>query len=188
MTALPCILIVDDEKRSLETLERILEDHFTIFTAINATEAAAILEREWIQVILCDQLMPDTTGVEFLKRVREQWPDVIRMIISGYSHSEDIISAVNEVGIYQYITKPWQPDSLILTLKNAAELFHLQRQNQLLALELKMTPQHLAQDMRQKRDQRRHYEPGQHRSRPRQLHECDLRQTAAERPTTFRCC
>lgn len=159
MTTLPCILIVDDEKRSLETLERILEDHFTIFTALDANAAETILEREWIQVILCDQLMPCVTGVEFLKRVREQWPEVIRMIISGYSHSEDIISAVNEVGIYQYITKPWQPDSLILTLKNAAELFHLQRQNQLLALELKMTPAHLAQDMRQKRDTlRRHYE------------------------------
>ena len=58
----------------------------------------------------------------FLKQVREQWPDVIRMVISGYTDAEDIISAVNDAGIYQYITKPWHPDNLILTLKNAVRL------------------------------------------------------------------
>jgi two-component system response regulator HupR/HoxA len=151
MSGLPTILIVDDEVRSLETLQRILEDDFDVRAAENVEAARRILETEWVQIILCDQRMPEITGVEFLKQVREQWPEVIRMIISGYTDSEDIISAVNEAGIYQFVTKPWHPDSLILLLKNAAELFELQRKNEILSIELKMSPSRLQSTMDQKR-------------------------------------
>ncbi|MEW8382300.1 MAG: response regulator, partial [Candidatus Thiodiazotropha taylori] len=74
MSSRPTVLIVDDEVRSLETLERILEDEFDIQTAENVEQARAILQNQWVQIILCDQRMPDITGVEFLKQVREQWP------------------------------------------------------------------------------------------------------------------
>ncbi len=151
MNRLPTVLIVDDEVRSLETLQRILEDDFDVKTADNVDAARRVLETEWVQIILCDQRMPEMTGVEFLKQVREQWPEVIRMIISGYTDSEDIISAVNEAGIYQFVTKPWHPDSLILLLKNAAELFDLQRKNEILSIELKMSPSRLQSAMEQKR-------------------------------------
>jgi two-component system response regulator HupR/HoxA len=139
MTGLPTVLIVDDEQRSLESLQRILEDTFDVRTATSAEEADEILEREWVQVIVCDQRMPHVSGVEFLKSVRERWPETVRMIISGYTDAEDIIRSINEAGIYQYIMKPWQPESLILTLKNAVRLFELQRQNELLAVELKVS-------------------------------------------------
>jgi len=155
MSTLPTILIVDDEVRSLETLQRILEDDFDIKIASGIDDAKRILQQEWVQIILCDQRMPEITGVEFLKHVREQWPDVIRMIISGYTDSEDIISAVNEAGIYQYITKPWHPDNLILTLKNATRLFELQRQNEALSVELKMMPGQLDESMLKKREKLR---------------------------------
>ncbi len=140
MTDLPTVLVVDDEIRSLEALERILNDDFDIKTAATIAEAEKILEEEWVQVILCDQRMPDQSGVEFLKNVRTRWPDVVRMIISGYTDAHDIIDGVNDAGIYQYITKPWQPDRLILTLQNATRLYALQRENELLAIELKMSP------------------------------------------------
>ena len=151
MNRLPTVLIVDDEVRSLETLCRILDDDFDVKTAGNVSAARRILETDWVQIILCDQRMPEITGVEFLKQVREQWPEVIRMIISGYTDSEDIISAVNEAGIYQFVTKPWHPDNLILLLKNAAELFDLQRKNEILSIELKMSPSRLQSAMDQKR-------------------------------------
>ncbi len=151
MNRLPTILILDDELRSLETLQRILEEDFDVKTAATAEQAETILQREWVEIILCDQRMPEITGVEFLKQVREQWPDVIRMIISGYTDSEDIISAVNEAGIYQYITKPWHPDNLIMTLKNAHQLFELQRQNEALSVELKKTPAQLDESLAKKR-------------------------------------
>jgi two-component system response regulator HupR/HoxA len=151
MSNLPTVLVVDDEVRGLESLTRILDEEFDVKTAGNIREAEAVLAKEWVQIILCDQRMPEMTGVEFLKRVREQWPDVIRMIVSGYTDSDDIIGAINDAGIYQYITKPWLPDNLILTLKNAARLFRLQRENELLAIELKATPAHVENDLAQKR-------------------------------------
>jgi len=145
-------LIVDDEVRSLESLERILEDDFNVLTAENTVEAEKILQTEWVQIILCDQRLPGLTGVEFLKTVRHKWPNIIRMIISGYTDSEDIISALNDAGIYQYITKPWQPDNLIHLIKNAAELFELQRLNETLSIELKMAPDAFEETVNRKRE------------------------------------
>nr|WP_295469412.1 sigma-54 dependent transcriptional regulator [Mesorhizobium sp.] len=140
MSDLPGILIVDDEIRSLEALRRILGEDFDVRVASDVKAATSILESEWIQVILCDQRMPGASGIEFLKHVRTHWPDIVRMIISGYSDAHDIINGINEAGIYQYITKPWHPDNLILTLKNAANLYSLQRENELLAVEMRMAP------------------------------------------------
>ena len=140
---LPSILIVDDEPRSIETLQRILDEHFDVHTANSAKDALKILQQEWIQVVLCDQRMPDVTGIEFCSQIRETWPEVIRMIISGYTDSEDIINAINEGGIYQYISKPWHPDDVILKLKNAVELFDLHRINERLSIELNLQPKTL---------------------------------------------
>ncbi|ABK44996.1 two component, sigma54 specific, transcriptional regulator, Fis family [Magnetococcus marinus MC-1] len=148
----PTILVVDDELRSLESLARILEEEFDVKTAQTVAQADAILQTEWVQVVLCDQRMPEITGVAYLKKLRDLYPDVIRMIISGYSDPEDIIHAVNEAGIYHYISKPWHPDSLLLTLSNATRLYALQRQNQALSVEVKMTPQRLDESMRRKRE------------------------------------
>ncbi|MBS0357346.1 MAG: sigma-54-dependent Fis family transcriptional regulator [Proteobacteria bacterium] len=134
---LPAVLVVDDEVRSQEALRRTLDEEFEVFTASSAEEAGTILEREVIQVLLCDQRMPGESGVAFLKRVREQWPDVVRIIISGYTDSEDIIAGINDAGIYQYLLKPWQPDHLLMAIRNAAELHRLQAENQRLSLELR---------------------------------------------------
>lgn len=151
MNTAPTLLIVDDEILSLESLARNLHEEFDVKTASTIREAETLLQEEWIQIILCDQRMPEMSGVEFLKKVREQWPEVIRMIISGYTDSEDVISAVNEAGIFQYITKPWHPDNLLLTLRNAARLYSLQRQNEALSVELKMIPGKLDETLAEKR-------------------------------------
>ncbi len=131
---LPTVLVVDDEVRSQEALRRTLDEDFEVFTAANADEALRIMESEWVQIIVCDQRMPGMSGVEFLRRVRSQWPDSLRIILSGYTDAEDIIAGVNEAGIYQYLLKPWQPESLLLTVRAAAELHRLQEENQRLKL------------------------------------------------------
>lgn len=151
MSDRPSILVVDDEQRSLESIRRILNERFDVHIAINTDEAMEILQKEWVQVLLCDQRMPDMTGVEFTRIVREQYPDVVRMIISGYTEAEDIIDAVNQGGIYQYITKPWHPDELITKLNNAVDLFRLQRENEQLSVELKLKPDTLEQALIDKR-------------------------------------
>ena len=134
---LPAILIVDDEVRSLEALRRTLEEDFTVFTAPGAAEALEVLRQEFVQVVLCDHRMPGISGVEFLKRVRSEWPDVVRIILSGYTEAEDIIAGINEAGIWQYLLKPWRPDQLLLTLRGAVDAHRLQQENQRLSLELR---------------------------------------------------
>ena len=138
---LPAILVIDDEVRSQEALRRTLEEDFDVFCASGADEGLAILEREQlssgIRIVLCDQRMPGTTGVQFLTEVRSRWPDIVRIILSGYTDAEDIISGVNEAGIWQYLLKPWQPEQLLLTLQRAAEVWRLQQENQRLSLDLR---------------------------------------------------
>ena len=151
MNDLPTILVVDDEVRSLESLARILGEDFQVHAASSVVKANEILECECIQVILCDQRMPDQAGVDFLKTVRTRWPEIIRMIVSGYTDAHDIIDGINEAGIYQYITKPWHPDTLLMTLKNACRLYELQRENQLLAIELKMVPDAASKAIKERR-------------------------------------
>jgi len=122
------VLVVDDEVRSLEAIQRVLRDEFEVVCARNAKEAEDVLNGELVQIILCDQRMPGETGVDFLKRARELWPDTIRIIISGYTASEDIIEGVNKAGIYQYITKPWNPEELIACVRECANLWRLQHE------------------------------------------------------------
>ncbi|MBI5899100.1 MAG: sigma-54-dependent Fis family transcriptional regulator [Rhodocyclales bacterium] len=145
------VLVVDDEPRSLETLRRTLEEDFTVYTAQSAEDGEAIMAREFVHIVLSDQRMPGTQGVEFLRRVRDQWPDTVRLILSGYTDAEDIIAGINQAGIWQYLLKPWHPEQLLLTLKSAADLWHLQQENQRLSLDLRDSPEQLVQRVASRR-------------------------------------
>ena len=151
----PSILLVDDEPLSLDTLTRILDEEFDCRTASTAAEALVILEQDYIQAVISDQRMPEMSGVTFLARVRERWPEVVRIILSGYTDADDLIDGINRAGIYQFMTKPWHPDQLLLTVRNACRLHQLQRENELLALEMKVMTPTLEQRMERRRAQLR---------------------------------
>jgi two-component system response regulator HupR/HoxA len=157
MALLPTILIIDDEVRSQEALRRTLEEDFTVFTASGAKDGRSIMEREFVQVVLCDQRMPGTTGVEFLKELRERWPDTVRLIISGYTETQDIIAGINDAGIYQYILKPWHPDMLLQNVRAAAQLYDLQQQSQRMNLELRTSEPVLRKRVETKSEKLRDY-------------------------------
>lgn len=148
MNPLATVLVVDDEVRSLEALERVLGEDFEVIRARNAEEAEAVLAGELVQIILCDQRMPGEAGVDFLKRARELWPDTIRIIISGYTDSEDVIAGVNLAGIYRYVTKPWRPEELLEIMREAARLAKLQHE---VAMEAKPTGDRLRGVIRERR-------------------------------------
>lgn len=152
---LPTVLVVDDEVRSQDAMRRTLDEDFQVLTASGADEARVHLERQAVQVILCDQRMPGLTGVAFLKEVRERWPDTVRIVISGYTDSEDIIAGINEAGIYQYLLKPWLPDHLLRVVRDATEAQHLQRGVSQLDRELRASPTVLRQRMEHKLAQAR---------------------------------
>jgi two-component system, NtrC family, response regulator HupR/HoxA len=98
LSALPSVLVIDDEARSVEALERIIEDDFDVKKATSIEEAEAILADEAIQVVLCGQPMPACPASSFSKPCASAG-----MTISGYTGAEDVIQGVNEAGIYQYV-------------------------------------------------------------------------------------
>ncbi|MBI4808597.1 MAG: sigma-54-dependent Fis family transcriptional regulator [Nitrosomonadales bacterium] len=153
------ILVIDDEVRSQESIRRTLDEEFSVLTASSAEEGRAIMERERVNVVLCDHRMPGVTGIDFLKEVRERWPDAVRLIISGYTDVEDIIAGINDAGIYQYILKPWHPESLLLNVRGAAQLYDLQQQSNNMNLELRTTQPVLQRRVAAKHEKlRTHYE------------------------------
>lgn len=148
---LPTVLLVDDEEHSLASMRMALEDDFECLTATNADDATRMMQEHFVQVIFCDQRMPGKSGVAFLSDVRERWPDTVRIIITGYTETNDIIAAINDAGIYQFLTKPWHPDHLVMSAKNAADLFRLNRDNAQMALEMR----HLSRSVESKVEEQR---------------------------------
>lgn len=144
------ILVVDDEPRSLEAVRRTLEEDFDVFLASSADEARRQLQTREIGVILCDQRMPGLSGVEFLKEVRQDWPDCVRIIVSGYSDSQDIIAGVNEAGLYQYLLKPWMPDHLLKVVREAAQARGMQRGIERIETDVRSAPSALRQVFQKK--------------------------------------
>ena len=149
--ARPSMLVVDGEVLSLDSLSRTLADEFDVHTAPNVAEAERCLESDYIQAVIADQRLPEMRGVDFLARVRERWPDVVRMILLEQPTGAGLIDGVTRAGVYQFITKPWCPDQLLLTVRNACRLHRLQRENDLLALEMRVTAPTLEQRMDRQR-------------------------------------
>ena len=96
--------------RSLVRLFR--RDGYQILTANSVREAFDLLAANRVQVIVSDQRMPDMSGTEFLGRVRDLYPDTVRMVLSGYTDLATITEAVNQGAIYRFLTKPWNDDEL----------------------------------------------------------------------------
>jgi two-component system response regulator HupR/HoxA len=130
------ILIVDDERAILESLELTLGASYRVFAAESGEEGLAILDREEIALIIADQVMPSMTGVEFLERAMERNPHAIRMMLTGYADIRSLTRAINEGRIYRYIAKPWEPDEVRLNVKRALEAYELATENIQLAAAL----------------------------------------------------
>jgi diguanylate cyclase (GGDEF)-like protein len=114
------LLLVDDEKNVLTSLNRILHrEGYTILTAASGQEGLELMAKHTVGVVLSDHRMPGMTGVEFLRRVKLMHPDAVRMILSGYTEVATLTDAINKGEIYQFITKPWENDALIATLREA---------------------------------------------------------------------
>jgi DNA-binding NtrC family response regulator len=114
------VLLVDDEPEILFSLKGLLRRDFQLFTAESGAEALKILEEHPIHVVMTDQRMPGMTGVELMGRVRTEHPEAIRIVFTGYADIKAVIEAINNGGLFRYITKPWDPDDLIETLHEAA--------------------------------------------------------------------
>ena len=116
----PTVLFVDDEVNILKALQRLLRgDSMKVLCASRPSEALELLEKHPAQVVVSDQRMPEQAGVDFLAQVRERHPDVVRMMLTGYTEMEVAVDAINRGEIYRLITKPWNDDELRAALRQA---------------------------------------------------------------------
>jgi len=130
------ILYVDDEQHNLITFKATFRRKYKVHTAVNAEEGLAMLRKHDIAMVISDQRMPGMTGVAFLEQVGKEFPDAIRIILTGYSDVEAIINAINKGEIFRYITKPWSENELQMTIENARQFFELEWNNRKLVHQL----------------------------------------------------
>ncbi len=144
------ILYLDDEPDNLLAFKAVFRRQYQILTAQNADEGLRLLRSHPVDLIISDQRMPYTTGVAFFEQILDEFPEPIRMILTGYSDVQAIVDAINKGKVYHYITKPWKMEELKVIMDNALETYSLKRQNRQLEEErntllIKATQQEKAQ-------------------------------------------
>lgn len=137
------LLLVDDENEVLHALRRQLRRKYNIYLADSAQEGRRILAETPIHVVVSDQRMPQITGVEFFKTIKNDYPDVVRLILTGYADIHAVIAAINEGDVFRYITKPWEPMELATILDEAFMRYRLIQENRRLIEVLREANQRL---------------------------------------------
>lgn len=128
------VLYVDDEPNNLTVFEAAFEDKYDVYTALSGADALRILDERPIHVLVTDMRMPEMNGVELLERVLPRHPEVIRIVLTGYTDVESIVRAINQGQVHQYITKPWDERELgIIIDRSLAAFAEARRQVQLTA-------------------------------------------------------
>lgn len=118
----PTLLFVDDEANILGALKRLFRPHgYRVFIAESGAAGLEIMERETVDLVISDMRMPEMNGAQFLEKVRAKWPDVVRILLTGYAEIGATIDAINKGEIYRYISKPWEDNDVVLTVKQALE-------------------------------------------------------------------
>lgn len=144
------VLYVDDEPNNLTSFKASFRRDFQVFTAENAAEGWEILKSNEIAVIITDQRMPEITGVEFLESIIPEYPDPIRILLTGYSDIEAVIDAINKGQVFRYINKPWDEQELKMTIQNAYEYYRLKMENKELMKSLMQANKQLEFMLRQR--------------------------------------
>ena len=127
------VLCVDDEENILHSIKRLLrKEGYRLLTASSGVEALKILEENNVHLVLSDQRMPQMSGTEFLAEVKEEYPDVIRIILTGYTEVDSITESINKGNIYKFFLKPWNDQNLKLEIGKALEQYDLIQANKML--------------------------------------------------------
>jgi signal transduction histidine kinase len=131
------VLYIDDEENNLLAFKASFRRQYEIYTANSAAEGLKVLQNLSVEVIIADQKMPHTTGVEFFKSITDTYPDPIRILLTGYTDIAALADAINHGDIYRYITKPWNDLELHNSIKNAHDAYRakIDLRNKVLELE-----------------------------------------------------
>lgn len=130
------LLIIDDEQSILRSLHRQFRRTYAVYSASSAEQGYQLMQDVPIQVIISDQRMPGMSGSEFFEQVKTEFPDAIRLLLTGYADIQSVIAAINDGNVYRYITKPWDPGELDSIVAQAFDRYNLTAQNRHLLAEL----------------------------------------------------
>jgi signal transduction histidine kinase len=136
MAAKPCLLVVDDEPDLVQSVQDLLRFEYRVLGATRASEGLKLMQTERVHVVMSDQRMPEMTGVEMLRRIKETHPDTIRLLFTAYSDMAAVIDAINQGSVYRYISKPWEVEDLKATLRQAYDYYRLQEERRVLVKEV----------------------------------------------------
>ena len=126
------VVLVDDEEMVTQNLEMLLSME-TDYESVAFNQPASALEylkQNEADAVLSDFIMPDMNGLDLLAQVKEVQPTCSRLLLTGYADKESAVRAINEVGLFQYLEKPWENEFVMMTLRNAVERSRLLRQLQ----------------------------------------------------------
>jgi len=124
------LLIVDDEDMIRRALVRALKSEgYQIFTASSGEQALLLLEREPVAMVISDHRMGSMSGLELLRKVSERWPDTLRVVLTGHADLQMALDAINQGGLYGFLTKPWEDSALRQMVRLGLERYVLAREN-----------------------------------------------------------
>ena len=129
------IMIVDDEPANLRTLERLFRSDYQVVTALSGAEALALLDQHDVALLISDQRMPAMTGIELMIKTVAIRPQMVKILLTGYTDVGALIEALNSGLVYCYLTKPWNNDDLRLTVSRALDHYEMMKSKHLLGME-----------------------------------------------------
>ncbi len=144
------ILYVDDEQNNLISFKAVFRIKYNVLTAISGEEAIKILQNNVINIIITDQRMPNMTGVQFLENILEDFPDPIRILLTGYADMNAVVDAINKGKIFHYLTKPWNEEELDITINRAYDVYKSKQVERETKEKLEMSNEQLEFLLRQK--------------------------------------
>lgn len=144
------ILYIDDEIHNLNAFKASFRRLYNVVTAGSAEDAEKLLAEQEFHIIISDQRMPKTTGIEFFESILEKYPEPIRMLLTGYADINAVVDAINKGQVYKYFSKPWNEEELKHNIDKAYEVYALRKENKELTAKLLDVNQKLEFLVRQK--------------------------------------
>jgi two-component system response regulator HupR/HoxA len=124
------VLVVEPRAARVASLAAALERHFPLRQADTAAAAEAVLTAGGVHVVVAEQRLPDRTGLDLLAAVRGRWPDLVRIVVTSAADTDAVAAGIGRAGLFQYLTRPFHPDNLLLTVGNACRLARLRREHE----------------------------------------------------------
>ena len=125
---LPCVLFVDDDAGDRQAFKASFRHSMEVLVAKDIQEALSLLAHHRVHVVISDQRMPHAPGSDLLAQVRDRYPAVRRMLVTGYTDMEAMIDAVNRGGVSKYIAKPWVNEQLVQAVEQAYAEFKVEEE------------------------------------------------------------